>query len=90
MTSFNERYAKEEKTANRFIEERDGKKEASAWPSNEHYEEHLEGLEELLQDTEKGVEWHGGQGEPDQKAKHQQLADDLARAIADARALEDK
>jgi hypothetical protein len=68
----------------------DGKKEASAWPSNEHYEEHLEDLEELLHDTEKGVEWHDGQGEPDQKAKHQQLADDLARAIADARALEDK
>jgi hypothetical protein len=67
----------------------DKKKEASAWPSNAHYEEHLDDLEKLLGDTLKGVKWHEDQGEPDQKAKHQQLADDLERAIADARELED-
>ena len=66
----------------------DGKKEASAWPSSEHYEEHLEDLEELLHDTQKGVEWHEGQGEPAEKAKHQQLAEDLVKSIADARKLE--
>ena len=66
----------------------DGKKESSAWPSSEHYEEHLEDLEELLHDTQKGVEWHEGQGEPAEKAKHQQLAEDLVKSIADARKLE--
>ena len=64
------------------------KKEGSAWPSDAHYEEHLNDLEELRRDTLKGVEWHDKQGEDKEKAKHQQLADDLSVAIDDARSLE--
>jgi len=61
---------------------------AGAWPSDEHYEQHIDELEELRHDTEKGVDWHSGKGETSEVRKHQQLADDLTRAIQDARTLE--
>ena len=80
--------ASHEETLAAHARRREKAKEASAWPSSEHYEEHLEDLEELLHDTQKGVKWHEGQGEPAEKAKHQQLAEDLVKSIADARKLE--
>lgn len=61
---------------------------AGAWPSDEHYEEHIDELEHLRHDTEKGVDWHTDKGEQGEADKHEQLAEDLTRAIQDARALE--
>jgi len=64
------------------------KKEGSAWPSDAHYEEHLDDLEELLHDTLKGVDWHTKRGDHAEAEKHMVLADNLKKAIESARALE--
>ena len=64
------------------------KKEGSAWPSDAHYEEHLNDLEELLHDTLKGVDWHTKRGDHAEAKKHMVLADNLKKAIESARALE--